>query len=160
MTWFFPTFTNLNAHIALSRCTRWSVVSVADGDTITVLTAEKKQHKIRLLGIDAPEKAQAFGQRSKQSLSDLVYKKQVTIEYKEQDRYKRYLGKVLVDGKDANLMQIKTGMAWWYRQYKRSQTPEDQKAYADAEAVARGSKVGLWADKEPVAPWEFMRQKN
>lgn len=160
MTCFFPKSTILNAHIALSRCTRWSVVSVTDGDTITVLTAEKKQHKIRLLGIDAPEKTQAFGQRSKQALSDLVYKKEVTIEYKEQDRYKRYLGKVLVDGKDANLEQVKAGMAWWYRQYKRSQTPEDQKAYADAEAVARGGKVGLWADKEPVPPWEFRRQKK
>ena len=137
-----------------------TVVAVSDGDTITVLTPAKKQHKIRLLGIDAPEKAQAFGTRSKQSLSDMVFKKEVVIEYKTQDRYKRYLGKVLVDGKDANLEQIKAGMAWWYRDYKRSQTPEDQKAYADAEAIARGSKVGLWADKQPVPPWDWRRQKT
>jgi endonuclease YncB( thermonuclease family) len=137
-----------------------TVVAVADGDTVTVLTAEKKQHKIRLLGIDAPEKMQPFGRKSKFSLSDMVYLKEVTVDYETQDHYKRYLGKIIVDGKDANLEQIKAGMAWWYRQYKRSQTPDDQKAYADAEAVARGSKVGLWAEKQPVPPWEFRREKR
>lgn len=110
-----------------------TVVAVSDGDTITVLTPAKKQHKIRLLGIDAPESKQAFGTRSKQSLSDMVFKREVVIEYKTQDLYKRYLGKVLVDGKDANLEQVKAGMAWLYKQYQRDQRPEDRKLYAEVE---------------------------
>ena len=82
-----------------------TVVAVSDGDTITVLTPAKKQHKIRLLGIDAPESKQAFGTRSKQSLSDMVFKKEVVIEYKTQDRYKRYLGKV----SDVSVSETKVG---------------------------------------------------
>ena len=134
-----------------------TVVSVADGDTITVLDATKTQHKIRLTGIDAPEKAQAFGQRSKQSLSDLVYKKQVTVETDKKDRYGRNLGKVLIDGKDANLMQIEHGMAWWYRAYKKDQSASDRVLYEAAEATAKAKKVGLWADKKAVPPWLFRR---
>ena len=80
-----------------------TVVAVSDGDAITVLTPAKKQHKIRLLGIDAPEKEQPFGRKSKFSLSDMVYLKEVTVQTDQQDRYKRDLGKVLVDGKDMNL---------------------------------------------------------
>jgi len=76
------------------------VVSVSDGDTIKVLDATNTQHKIRLQGIDAPEKAQPFGQKSKQSLSQLVYNKQVTVEYQKKDKYGRTLGKVLHNGTD------------------------------------------------------------
>ena len=136
-----------------------TVVSVADGDTITVLDATKTQHKIRLTGIDAPEKAQAFGQRSKQSLSDLVYLKQVTVETDKKDRYGRNLGKVLIDGKDVNLMQIERGFAWHYKAYELDQSVVDRMVYADAEDAARASRVGLWADAKPVPPWEFRRQK-
>lgn len=134
-----------------------TVVAVADDDTITVLDSAKNQHKIRLIGIDAPEKAQAFGQRSKQSLSDMVFKRQVTIDYQKSDRYGRTLGKVLVGGNDANLEQIKAGMAWWYRTYKRDQTEADRKLYEAAENAAKAGKVGLWADKKPVPPWEFRK---
>jgi len=77
------------------------VVGIADGDTVTVLDAGQAQHKIRLMGIDAPEKKQAFGQRSKQHLSDLVFQKQVVVEYSKKDRYGRTLGKILIDGVDA-----------------------------------------------------------
>ena len=115
-----------------------TVVSVADGDTVTVLDATKTQHKIRLTGIDAPEKAQAFGQRSKQSLSDMVYLKQVTVETDKKDRYGRNLGKVLINGKDANLMQIEHGMAWWYRAYKKDQSASHRVLYEAAEASCQG----------------------
>ena len=136
-----------------------TVVSVADCDTVTVLDATKTQHKIRLTGIDAPEKAQPFGRRSKSSLSDLVYLKQVNVETDKKDRYGRNLGKVLVNGKDANLMQIERGMAWHYKAYEREQSSVDRKAYAEAENAARALRVGLWADKKAVPPWEFRRQK-
>ncbi len=82
------------------------VVGVADGDTITVLDADKVQHKIRLSGIDAPEKKQPFGNRSKESLSDLAFDKTVNVETSKRDRYGRQIGKVLVNGRDVNLVQV------------------------------------------------------
>lgn len=131
------------------------VVSVADGDTITVLSADKVQHKIRLAGVDAPEKTQPFGQRSKQSLSELVFDKTVTVETNKRDKYQREVGKVVVDGLDANLEQVKRGMAWHYKAYEREQSAIDRKAYADAEIEANEARRGLWTDTEPVPPWEF-----
>lgn len=87
------------------------VVGVSDGDTVTVLDAGRRQHKFRLLGIDAPEKDQDFGERSKQSLSDLVFGKDVMVEYEKKDRYGRTLGKVVVGGRSANLEQVRAGLA-------------------------------------------------
>ena len=136
------------------------VVSVADGDTITVLDADNVQHKIRLAGIDAPEKKQPFGQRSKQSLSDLVFDKAVTVDTNKRDKYKRNVGKVLVDGTDANLEQIKRGMAWHYKQYQREQSPADQQSYTAAEIEARAAMLGLWREAEQVPPWEFRHKSD
>lgn len=135
------------------------VVAIADGDTITVLGATTTQHKTRLAGIDAPEKSQAFGQRSKDSLSDLVFNREVEVETSKRDRYGREVGKVLVNGIDANLEQIRRGMAWHYKAYQNEQSAEDREAYARAEEAARRATVGLWADAEPVPPWMF-RHKN
>ena len=136
------------------------VVSVADGDTLTVLDDKKTQHKIRLQGIDAPEKAQAFGQKSKQSLNQLVHSKMVTVEFEKKDKYGRTVGKVLLNGTDVCLEQIKLGMAWHYKQYQSEQSKEDRDAYANAEQTARAHVVGLWKDKSPTPPWEFRRQRN
>ena len=133
------------------------VVGVSDGDTVTVLDANKRTHKIRLLGIDSPEKSQAFGERAKQSLSELVFQKQVTVEGGKPDRYGRELGKILLDGQDINLEQIRRGMAWHYKQYARDQAPEDRQAYADAETTARQQRLGLWQDSQPVPPWSYRR---
>ena len=136
------------------------VVGVADGDTITVLDADKVQHKIRLAGIDAPEKKQAFGNRSKESLSALTFDKTVAVETSKRDRYGRQIGKVLVNGRDVNLVQIKRGIAWFYRQYQREQSPNDRRLYEAAEDAARAGKRGLWRDADPVPPWEFRRNKT
>ena len=136
------------------------VVNVADGDTITVLDAQKTQHKIRLQGLDAPEKAQPFGQKSKQSLHQLVHSKQVTIDFDKKDKYGRTVGKVLLNGTDICLEQIKAGMAWHYKQYQSEQSKEDRKIYADAEAVAQSQGVGLWKDKNPTPPWEYRKQQR
>lgn len=136
------------------------VVGVADGDTITVLDADKVQHKIRLAGIDAPEKKQAFGNRSKESLSDLVFDKTVNVETDKRDRYRREIGKVLVNGRDVNLVQVERGMAWFYRQYQREQSPNDRKLYEAAEDAAKAGKRGLWRDVDPVPPWEFRHNKS
>lgn len=131
------------------------VVGVTDGDTITVLDAAKVRHKIRLSGIDAPENKQQFGNRSKESLSDMVFAKTVTVETDKRDRYQRNVGKVLVDGVDANLEQIKRGMAWHYKAYEREQPAADRQAYSYSEDAAKAARRGLWADAEPVPPWEY-----
>ena len=136
------------------------VVGVADGDTLTVLDADYVQNKIRLAGIDAPEKKQPFGNRSKQSLSDLAFDKTVTVETTKRDRYGRQIGKVLVDGRDVNLIQVEQGMAWFYREYQREQSRNDQKLYESAEDGAKAQKRGLWLDPEPVAPWDFRKNRR
>jgi endonuclease YncB( thermonuclease family) len=131
------------------------VVGVTDGDTVTVLDGQKVQHKIRLAGIDAPEKAQPFGNRSKESLSDVAFEKSVTVETDKRDRYGREVGKMLVNGRDVNLIQVERGMAWHYKAYEREQSPSDRKLYDAAEDDAKAARRGLWRDAEPVPPWEF-----
>jgi endonuclease YncB( thermonuclease family) len=125
------------------------VVGISDGDTITVLEPGNKQTRVRLAQIDAPESHQDFGQASKQVLSGLVYGKQVTIEVETIDKYGRTVGKVLAGGQDMNLEQVRTGMAWVYRQYAHDQ------AYYAAEKTARQAKMGLWSQPNPIPPWEF-----
>ena len=133
------------------------VINVADGDTITVLDDTHTQHKIRLTGIDAPEKRQAFGNVSKQSLAKQVAGQSVAVEWDKVDRYGRKVGKVLLAGLDCNLVQIKRGLAWHYKQYQREQSPADRQSYAAAEVEARAAKLGLWRDAAPLPPWEFRR---
>lgn len=130
------------------------VVGVSDGDTIKVLDDSRHVHTIRLMGIDAPEKAQAYGQRSKQSLSALIHGQKVLVEWSKRDKYGRTVGKVLAqDGADVCLEQITSGMAWHYTKYASEQSREDRERYAEAEKAARESKIGLWQDEAPVPPW-------
>jgi len=130
---------------------RGKVVSIADGDTITVLDADKKQHKVRLNGIDAPEKKQAFGAKSKARLGELVAGNDVVVEWKEKDTYGRVLGKVQQGPMEVNLQMVKEGLAWHYRKYSKSVE------LARAEAEAKAGKKGLWADPNPVPPWDFRK---
>lgn len=136
------------------------VVGVSDGDTITVLDETNTQHKIRLAGIDAPEKKQPFGNISKKSLSDLVFDKQVRVDWQKQDQYGRTVGKVLVNNQDANLIQIKRGMAWFYKKFQNELVLEDRLAYLRAQEEAESNKAGLWQDVEPVAPWDFRKSRR
>ena len=108
-------FLLLNFPILHAETLTGRVVRITDGDTIVVLDADKVQHKIRLQGIDAPERHQAFGMKSKAYLSDLVAGKSVVVDYSKYDRYGRVLGKVIVNGKDVNLEQVEAGMAWHYK---------------------------------------------
>jgi endonuclease YncB( thermonuclease family) len=136
------------------------VVRVTDGDTIVILDSANAQHKIRLQGIDAPERKQAFGTKSKDHLSDSVAGKFVVVEYEKRDYYKRILGKVLLSHQDMNLEQIKAGLAWHYKKYQKEQTPADRELYSKAEIKAREAKRGLWHDPEPVPPWEYRKSKR
>jgi endonuclease YncB( thermonuclease family) len=141
-----------------SKILQGKVVSVADGDTITVLDAEKNQHKIRLQGIDAPEKAQAFGAKSKQALYEMVHGKTVQVSFEKSDKYGRILGKVLLDGQDICHEQIKAGLAWHYKKYQNQQPLVDRDAYSASETAAKNEKLGLWSDPRPVAPWDFRKR--
>lgn len=156
---------------ALSESLHGRVVGVSDGDTITVLDADHQQYKIRLSGIDAPEKAQPFGQRSKENLSHLVFGREVTVEWRKKDRYGRTVGKVLVAEPtcheatcpkilDACHAQVVAGMAWWYRQYAKEQEPGDANRYEQSELEARGRQIGLWSDPQPTPPWEWRKEKK
>ncbi|MFM7320492.1 MAG: thermonuclease family protein [Armatimonadota bacterium] len=131
------------------------VVSVADGDTITVLAPGNRQVKVRLDGIDAPESRQDYGQRAKQAASDLVFGKQVSVDIRTRDRYGRSVGVVRVGGTDVNTALVEGGWAWWYRQYAPGNT-----VLSRAESSARAAKRGLWASSAPVPPWEFRRGKT
>ena len=134
------------------------VVGVADGDTITVMDQQKNTYKIRLQGIDAPEKKQAFGEKSKQSLHDLVHGKQVRIEYDKEDKYGRIVGKITLDDLDICLQQLVLGMAWHYKKYQNEQSVADRVVYNDAELKSKSLKLGLWADETPTPPWEFRKK--
>lgn len=130
------------------------VVEITDGDTIVVLDADHHQHKIRLAGIDAPERHQPFGTRSTESIARLTFNQNVTVVWKKEHQG-RPIGKVTVNGVDASLEQVKAGMAWWYRKYAKEQSPADQRLYEQAEQQARAKRAGLWADANPVPPWDF-----
>lgn len=127
------------------------VVGVSDGDTIIVLDINKVQHKVRLAEIDAPEKAQAFGSKSKQTLSALVHGKQVLVVEQGQDKYKRTIGRIYQGDLDVNAEQIKRGMAWIYRKYSKD------KSLLPLEDQAKAQHLGLWADVDPVPPWEWRK---
>lgn len=145
---------------ALAETLSGRVVHVADGDTITVLDAGNHQHKIRLSGIDAPEKKQAYGRVSGKHLADLVAGKPVSVEWTKRDKYQRIVGKVLQNRQDVCLEQIKAGMAWHYKHYEKEQPPQDRPIYAAAEDEARTAHRGLWKDANPVPPWEYRYRRN
>ena len=125
------------------------VVGVHDGDTVTLLMAGNRQIKVRLAQIDAPELDQAFGQQSKQSLSEMVFNKTIKVEKETIDKYGRTVGTLFVNDLDANKEQIKRGMAWVYQKYLHDQS------LLSLEEAARQAKVGLWADANPMAPWDY-----
>ena len=131
------------------------VVGITDGDTITVLDADKTEHKIRLMGIDAPESKQDFGNESKKALSNYIYQREVTVEYKKQDRYKRKVGKVILDKQDICLQMIKDGLAWHYKDYEKEQSKTDRDLYSQAEVKARESRIGIWQLSKAIKPSEF-----
>ena len=130
------------------------VVEVTDGDTISVMHNGKAE-KVRLSGIDCPEKSQAFGQRAKQFTSELVFGKDVTVTVHDTDKYGRTIGEVkLLDGRVLSQELVKAGLAWWYRKYAPGDTTLER-----LETEARNAKQGLWVDPNPIPPWEWRHKK-
>lgn len=124
------------------------VVGISDGDTLICLTEQKRQIKVRLRGIDAPEKAQAYGQKAKQHLSDLVYGKTVMLDVADTDRYGRTVAVAVSGNLNVNRKMVEDGYAWAYRQYGGGE-------YVGAELAARSARKGLWQDANPVNPADF-----
>lgn len=131
----------------------YRVVGVSDGDTIKVLSGDRRQIKCRLHGIDAPESRQDYGQRSKQSLSDMVFNKSVGVEILDRDRYGRSVCRIFLNGVDVNKIQLKRGLAWHYSRYSKDAS------YAEAERTAREQQLGLWSGPNPTPPWSYRRNK-
>jgi endonuclease YncB( thermonuclease family) len=143
------------AHADLRRAFTGKVVKIADGDALTVLDRDNVQHKIRLSGIGAPEKSQAFGTKAREALASKVFGKEVLIAVEDhKDRYGRELGDVFFDHRSINTEMVQEGFAWRYVQYDKGGS------YIDAEKDARNHKRGLWADPHPIPPWEFRRAKR
>jgi endonuclease YncB( thermonuclease family) len=130
------------------------VVKIADGDTLTLLTQSNQQVKIRLAGIDAPERKQPFGNRAKQALAKLAFKRYAAIGVETKDRYGRVVGIVFVGDLNVNYELVEQGMAWVYKRYAK-----DQKLYA-LEAEAKQAGHGLWSAGSPVEPWLWRKGKR
>lgn len=137
------------AQMALADGFSGRVVRIKDGDTIAVLNDRNQEISVRMHQIDAPEKRQAFGQRSKQSLSDLVYGKVVSVEMTGDKSYERPVGTIFVNGVDINKEQVRRGMAWASTKYVK-----DPSLFT-LEKDARQQRIGLWVDPNPIPPWEF-----
>ena len=130
------------------------VIVVSDGDTITILDKSSIQYKVRFEHIDAPEKGQAFGQKSKEFISQLIFGKTVKIKTEIKDRYGRHIGSVYLDEKFINLELVKAGLAWHYKKYSKSQE------FSNAEKIAKANKAGLWKEPHPVPPWDYRKLKQ
>ena len=128
------------------------VTKVYDGDTLT-LQNNNGIYKIRLHGIDAPERRQAVGNVSRECLYRIVRGKFVYAIVQDRDRYGRYVAKIMVNDIDVNAEMLKAGLAWHYKKY------DNNSVYASLEDSARKNKIGLWSDKNPIPPWEFRKNK-
>lgn len=147
----------LLAHPAHAEQRRGKVVGVADGDTLTLLDEQRRQHRIRLDGIDAPERSQPFGQRARQSLASMAHGREALAECPKTDKYGRSVCRVVVDGIDVGLEQVRRGLAWHYVRYAHEQSPLAREEYARAEQQARGERSGLWSYRDPTPPWDYRR---
>lgn len=124
------------------------VIGISGGDTLTLLV-DNQPLKIKLANIEAPEKEQAFGKHSKQSLSELCWGKDASYKEQDIDRHGRIVAVVKCDGVEASSAQVERGMAWVYPKFSKDLT------LPGLEAIARRDRRGLWFDTEPVPPWEF-----
>lgn len=128
------------------------MVSIIDGDTVVLLDSLNTQHRIRLHGIDCPERGQEFYQAAKDYLAQLCFQKHVNVEVTGKDRYKRTIGRIWFVNQDLNLAMLHAGLAFHYKQYDNS------KLYAQAEASAKAKKIGIWSNPNTQPPWIYRRK--
>ena len=145
----------LSISVCLADTLLGRVTRVLDGDTVDLLTAQRENIRIRLNAIDAPEKGQAYGQRSRKFLNDLVHGRNVRVQYAGKDRYGRILGDIYLGEELINLKMVDAGLAWHYVMFAK-----DNAMMAKAEAEARAAKRGLWQEPNPIPPWEFRKKSR
>ena len=133
------------------------ISKVIDADTVILKSDQGVNYKVRLLGIDAPEIKQIFGKEAAKYLANIVLGKTLTVRGSKKDRYKRLLGKLVLDGNDINLNLVKNGRAWHYKRYKTSQNKRDQLLYSNAEKYAKLNELGLWSKTTPISPWQWRK---
>ncbi len=131
------------------------VVRIADGDTVSILDATNTQHKVRLYGIDTPERDQPFGKAAKTALMQQVDEKTVGVVVVTTDSYGRKVGTLYQQGVNINVAMVANGYAWWYQHY----APHERKL-AMAEQQARAHRLGLWAAPHPIPPWDWRRRQR
>jgi micrococcal nuclease len=150
----------LNPIMLLAKTEHYTgnVVSVADGDTFTILTSDFERFKVRLYGVDSPEKKQPYGVDARQYLDDLLYGKTVELEVKYIDMYSRYVSLVYIDNQLVNNLVIAEGYAWIYKTYCKQK--DICQMFEKSEIQARKEKKGLWVDKSPIAPWDWRNPKD
>ena len=143
------------------------VLRVVDGDTVHVVNKAGKKFKVRLTGIDAPEKNQPYGLASTFKLTEMLINKWVLLKSKPNDgnlysidRYNRVLAKVILDERDINLAQVSSGYAWHFKRYQKQQSLIDRELYSQAELYAKKNELGLWSEKKPIAPWKWRKIKK
>ena len=138
-----------------------TVTAVADGDTVRVSDSHGRSRRVRLAYIDAPEMSQAGGIASRDALRQAVLGQKVRVEVFDTDQYGRQVARVLLDGRDVNVQQIRQGNAWHYRSIaRRNQNPADYAQYERSEAAAKQERAGLWRDRSPMAPWTYRQQQR
>jgi len=135
------------------------ITRIVDGDTVVIESDQGIKYKIRLLGIDAPEIKQLYGKEATKYLSNLILGKTLLVIESDKDRYKRLLGKLVLEGHDINLALVKNGMAWHYKYYQFSQNKKDQLLYSNAEKYAKVNKLGLWSKSTTSPPWQWRKKK-
>lgn len=144
----------LSSYIFAQKIIQGRIIKVTDGDTVTLLANNNKKIKIRLYGIDCPEKGQAYFAQAKDFLSKKIYNKNVQVEIKNKDQYQRSVGIIWINNKNVNIDLLQQGLAWHYKQYDKSIS------YAQAEKIAQAAKKNIWSLQKPIAPWEFRKNKR
>ena len=150
----------LRAQAAATSPLHGRVIAVADGDTVTVLDAQQRRHRVRLLGIDAPEQAQPWGAEAGAHLKALVLQHEVQVDFAKTDRHGRLVGTLRLQGQDVNLQLLRAGLAWHHKPYAADQWLLERWRYARDERQAQREQRGLWADPAPVPPWEYRQQQR
>ncbi len=130
------------------------IVKVSDGDTIVLLDSTNTQHKIRLDGIDCPEKGQPFGTKATEFVKQLTINKTIIVEWKKKDRYNRILGIVYADSVNVNKELLKNGLAWHYKHFN------NDAELAELEQQAKDKKLNIWSEKNPIEPYQWRKWKR
>ncbi len=136
------------------------LVSVTDGDTLVARDASGRRHRIRIAGIDAPERQQAFANAARRRLEQLVTGHPLQVQPIKTDPFGRLVARILVDEADVGLAMVLAGYAWHFHRYEHEQAPDERRDYRDAQARARRERVGLWQDRAPEPPWDYRRRRR